>query len=1039
MPRKKKPSNGEEDGADDAQKLYMCKCIKYCDGDPTPLSKSSYYRHRLVEKLRRAGKHVADKVRRKRKKDSVGRGARRRGGTQDPAERALGDVYDPQEPQRFPSPEPMMVDIDPFADPPRSPSPNPPLRPRATVEDAVDEDDEDDDPAAAGAIEEEVEVMMEDIKNALTFINLLKGATLDDPKYSGLGEETITRLQNPPQELLEINKPDELLSIKIFLALHNTADECYEKVRLAIMQDNDKKKLLSLYQVKRLVEILSGVIPIVNDMCIQSCVGYTGAYADLIKCPKCDEPRYDELHARKKNGSKKVARQQFYTMPLGPQLQPLYRTPEGAQSMDYLSAAVDEVLQELEETDALKDFKDVSHGSQFWGAYSAGKISKDDIVVMLSIDGAQLYRNKKSDCWIYIWVVLNLSPDKRYRRKYVLPGAVIPGPNHPKDLDSFLFPGLYHVSALMNEGLSIWHAQRNTVMLVYIFLALVLGDSPAMALLSGMVGLTGRRGCRLYCPLLGRRKDRAGTYYPMLLKPALPYAVPACSHDDVDPSTLSLDPVQRAVEYRTNRNVLMASRTKAEYERNRKETGLTKPSIFSGLSRMFELPACFPLDYMHLVALNITDCFLSMWRGTITGEKGDAAAHPWAVFDDDVSWKAHGREVARAAPFLPGSFDRPPRNIAERISSGYKAKEWMTYFYGYGPEMLRQRIPDAYYRNYCKFVWCGRVMGGHSIEAAELARTDALAHEAQIEFEVLYVNRNPDLLHHIRPCIHAFGHAARHVRLSGPLLGHTQYTMERHIGDIGGQVRLPSNPYANLSRRAMLRSQLNALKAMYPALEDNDPNRLPRGALDVGNGFVLLRARDGCARWLPALEADAFGRYLANLAPNAQGPVNPPIRVMKWARARLPNRQVTRSAWKEILKPLAEIRIARIVKILHHGQLKIAEVRYYCRLPAHGPRGTPRTVALVSLFGARNEARYTASYQTNWVAPYRGDDDLHVIDITCIQSVVGMVPTADVHVNIDSIAEPHFKKGGTYFLVEKLGLEGSYRSGALDAIVEEEE
>lgn len=129
----------------------------------------------------------------------------------------------------------------------------------------------------------------------------------------------------------------------------------------------------------------------------------------------------------------------------------------------------------------------------------------------------------------------------------------------------------------------------------------------------------------------------------------------------------------------------------------------------------------------------------------------------------------------------------------------------------------------------------------------------------------------------------------------------------------------------------------------------------------------------------------------------------------------------------------------RPVQILHRGQLKIAEVRYYCRLPPHGPRGTPRTVALVSLFGARNEARYTASYQTNWVAPYRGDDDLHVIDITCIQSVVGMVPTADVHVNIDSIAEPHFKKGGTYFLVEKLGLEGSYRSGALDAIVEEEE
>jgi hypothetical protein len=36
------------------------------------------------------------------------------------------------------------------------------------------------------------------------------------------------------------------------------------------------------------------------------------------------------------------------------------------------------------------------------------KITLDNMVPIFSIDGAQLYRNKASDCWIYILVVLNL-------------------------------------------------------------------------------------------------------------------------------------------------------------------------------------------------------------------------------------------------------------------------------------------------------------------------------------------------------------------------------------------------------------------------------------------------------------------------------------------------------------------------------------------------------------------------------------------------------------------------------------------------------
>ncbi|KIK95084.1 hypothetical protein PAXRUDRAFT_141559, partial [Paxillus rubicundulus Ve08.2h10] len=50
----------------------------------------------------------------------------------------------------------------------------------------------------------------------------------------------------------------------------------------------------------------------------------------------------------------------------------------------------------------------------------------------------------------------------RYKKKYVLPGIIIPGLNKPKNIDSLLFPGFHHVTALQHEGLPIWDELQDT-------------------------------------------------------------------------------------------------------------------------------------------------------------------------------------------------------------------------------------------------------------------------------------------------------------------------------------------------------------------------------------------------------------------------------------------------------------------------------------------------------------------------------------------------------------------------------------------------
>jgi hypothetical protein len=121
--------------------------------------------------------------------------------------------------------------------------------------------------------------------------------------------------------------------------------------------------------------------------------------------------------------------------------------------MKYGENKLREILDEALKGGTQPDFEDWCHGADFLKAFHEGHIKKGDPVLMFSIDGAQLYRSKTSDCWMYIWVIFNLDPATgRYKKVGVLFGAVIPGPNKPKILESFLFPGLHHLSAIQKEG-----------------------------------------------------------------------------------------------------------------------------------------------------------------------------------------------------------------------------------------------------------------------------------------------------------------------------------------------------------------------------------------------------------------------------------------------------------------------------------------------------------------------------------------------------------------------------------------------------------
>ena len=241
----------------------------------------------------------------------------------------------------------------------------------------------------------------------------------------------------------------------------------------------------SLYRVKRCISLLTGIEWIIHDTCIQSHVAFITMYAHLDVCPEHGKAHYDPDRFAKTGV--KVPRKQFMTIPIGPVIQALYCSTQTAQQMHYFLEQVSQLAQQH----SIDSYYDTCCSTEFLELYRSGSLKIGNIFVQLSIDGAQLFQDKTSDCWIYIFVIHNLSPELHYKKIYVMPGGII-----PSNIDPFLFPGLHHIATLQNEGFAYYDTHLQQVVRdAALYVALGTADSPAMADISGTVRHTGKQGC----------------------------------------------------------------------------------------------------------------------------------------------------------------------------------------------------------------------------------------------------------------------------------------------------------------------------------------------------------------------------------------------------------------------------------------------------------------------------------------------------------------------------------------------------------------
>ena len=157
-------------------------------------------------------------------------------------------------------------------------------------------------------------------------------------------------------------------------------------------------------------------------------------------------------------------------------------------------------------------------------------------------------------------------------------------------------------------------------------------DSLGSASMSGMVGHSGKFGCRLYCDMPSQHRTGDGHYYPAMCRPHN-YDVAGCNHPDIHSGDLGTYRGQLNHKYSQNLNFLLSARTQGDYQNRRCEMGLCKQTLFTGLPRQpLPVPNVFTMDIMHLTVLNDPDLLLKLFMGKIdVYEPDDQYTWDWAL------------------------------------------------------------------------------------------------------------------------------------------------------------------------------------------------------------------------------------------------------------------------------------------------------------------------------------------------------------------------------------------------------------------------
>src|SRR3954467_747258 len=238
-----------------------------------------------------------------------------------------------------------------------------------------------------------------------------------DDNDDDMNNDDVMQIDNesnmPNKEIIEGLK---LLHLK---SLYNFTESAYDDIMKIFTTNN-----ISLYKVKKYLKEITGLVPVFYDMCENSCICYTGQYESYQNCPICDSTRLDA-----KGKAKKVMPYLSIKDRLNIQFNDENRARELLYRHEYITNKEDNDLDEIFDGKIYKELVDENLFND-----------KRDVAFIASCDGYQIFKQKTDDCWLFLLINNNLDPSLRVKKENLIIPFLIPGPNQPKDFNTFLRP-----------------------------------------------------------------------------------------------------------------------------------------------------------------------------------------------------------------------------------------------------------------------------------------------------------------------------------------------------------------------------------------------------------------------------------------------------------------------------------------------------------------------------------------------------------------------------------------------------------------------
>ena len=454
----------------------------------------------------------------------------------------------------------------------------------------------------------------------------------------------------------------------------------------------------TLNSIHSQVRFLAGFKPQHYNCCIKTCCCFTGPLKDLDYCPHCNEARYAPDGRPQKR---------FTYLPLIPHLLAFLANKSIANGMSYHGNFTPST------NGSRSDIFDGDHYRRLLQQHISvnGKcLSKTyfsdphDVALGLSTDGFVVFKNRKQTAWPLIIFLYNLPPDQQFLIQNILSLGVIPGPNKPKDFNSFLWPFTQEMLRLAC-GEKAFDGCTLKKFILQAFLIIIFGDIPAISAVMRMKGHNGLSPCRM-CKIVAvpAVASQNNTHYTPLDRSTHPKVI--ASHQagsEIDPMVQKYNPGN--LPLRTHEKMLKQAQevqlapTQAAADRLAKVCGIKGVSVLFHLGSV-EFPVSPPFDFMHIVWENVVKNLILLWSGEFKGLDVGSGSYQLG----QPVWHAIGAATAAAGSTIPAAYGPRLPNIA-MDQNQYTAEMWSFWTLYLGPVLLRHRFSSQkYYKHFIKLV-----------------------------------------------------------------------------------------------------------------------------------------------------------------------------------------------------------------------------------------------------------------------------------------------------------------------------------------------